>query len=159
MTDKEENQLPFGWTQKPDGRRGYMDLYNRHGWHRVCLPEGSDSRDCVFESVERETGLSREALEMSIWCSENLDTQQPRTLFESAEFRIIRIHSGESAIILSESGDVADAFLGHAEDVEGPVNAGVTSATVAISAINNSDFRAHVMAELDGIAADIEDEQ
>jgi len=159
MTDKEENQLPFGWTQKPDGRRGYMDLYDRHGWHRVCLPEGSDSRDCVFESVERETGLSREALEMAIWCSENLDTQQPRILFESAEFRVVRIADGESAIIFSDDGKIADAFLGELEDHEGHVNHGVLAATVAMSAINNPDFCAHVMAELDEITVGIEDEQ
>lgn len=162
MTDKEEGQLPFGWTQKPHPNKnfpGHVDLYDRHGRHQICLPRGTDLRDCVLESVGRETGLSREVLEMAIWCSDNLDTQQPRTLFESAEFRAIRIADGESVIIFSEDGKIADAFLGELEDHEGPVNHGVLAATVAMSAIRDPAFCASVMSKLDEVAADIEAEQ
>ena len=162
MTDKEEVQLPFGWTQKPHPNKifpGHVNLYDRHGRHQICLPKGIDLRDCVLESVGRETGLSREVLEMAILCSENLDTQQPRMLFESAKFRVVRIAGDESAIIFSDDGKVADVFLGEPGEDGVPVNDGVIAATVSISAINNSDFCAHVMSELDEVAADIESEQ
>lgn len=159
MTDKE---LPFGWTQKPHSNKnypGHVDLYDRHGRHQICLPAGIDLRDCVLESVGRETGLSREVLEMAIWCSKNLDTQQPRMLFESGEFRVVRIATTESAIIFSGNGKVADVFLGEPEEDGVPVNDGVIAATVSISAINNPDFCAFVMSELDEVAADIDSEQ
>ncbi len=155
MTDK---KLPFGWICKSAGR-GHVDLYDRRGRKIVCLPDSVDLEVFMFRRMEATTGLSREALEMAIWCSENLDTQQPRILFESAEFRVVRIADGESAIIFSDDGKIADAFLGELEDHEGPVNHGVLAATVAMSAINNPDFCGYAMAELDEITVDIEDEQ
>lgn len=155
MNDKKENKLPFRWSWKPHGT-GYVDVYDHLGMKVVCLPDSVDLESFVFSRIQETTGLSRDALEMAIWCSENIDTKQPRLLFNDGDLRIVRISSGESSLIFSEDGDIADTFLGDFEDNEGPVNAGVFSATVAVAAINEPRFRARVRSELDELQAELQ---